>query len=292
MAPPRIPSLNWLRVFEAAARYQSFARAAEVLNMSPPAVSQQIRALEGALGRELFERGAHSVRLTQAGLAFLPTVAEALGEIEVSAASLFGNPGGETLNLQVSLMFGCSWLAARLPEFLEAHPGIQVSVMTAIHDEEFRRSGADMRITFGLPPGPGEDGDRLFGERLYAVARPEIAATIGAAADLTRHTLIEIATHRANWMRLLDHAGVAPERGLRMTWTDTTQLAFALAAAGGGVALARAPATDQLERDLGLVPCVAGLTMPGLQHYHLTYPATGRLSRAALAFRDWLLSRV
>ena len=74
----RIPSLNWLRVFEAAARAGSFARAAETLNISPPAVGQQIRALEDHLGRALFERGPQSVMLTEAGRAYLPAGAQAL----------------------------------------------------------------------------------------------------------------------------------------------------------------------------------------------------------------------
>ena len=74
----RIPSLNWLRVFEAAARTQSFARAAEQLNMSAAAVSQQVKALEGHLGSALFQRHAHAVSLTEAGRAYLPSVQQSL----------------------------------------------------------------------------------------------------------------------------------------------------------------------------------------------------------------------
>ena len=88
-----IPSLNWLRVFEAAARAGSFAGAAETLNMSPPAVGQQIRALENHVGRALFERGPQSVMLTEAGRAYLPAGAQALHGIESTTADLFGEPG-------------------------------------------------------------------------------------------------------------------------------------------------------------------------------------------------------
>ena len=110
MSLSRIPSLNWLRVFEAAARTQSFVRAAELLNMSPPAVSQQIKSLETYLGRELFERGAHSVRLTPAGDAFLPSVQQALLSVESAAAGLFGTRAETTIHVQATLVLAAGWL--------------------------------------------------------------------------------------------------------------------------------------------------------------------------------------
>lgn len=292
MSLRRIPSLNWLRVFEAAARFQHFARAAEVLNMSPPAVSQQIRALEQALGRQLFERGPHSVRLTEAGRAFLPAVARALNDIEVSATGLFGLPGGGSVSLRVSSMMAESWLAPRLVWFELRHPGIRLLLGTALYDEEFARHGADLRVTFGTPPGPGEDGDRLFGETIFPVARPEIASEIAAPEHMARHRLIEISTHRANWQLVLSRAGVAAETPTRITYTDTTSVAFAMAASGYGLALARAPATDGLQQAHGLVPCLDGFLVPGLQHYHLVYPSRAGLTRAAATFREWLLTQV
>jgi LysR family glycine cleavage system transcriptional activator len=288
----RIPSLNWLRVFETAARHESFARAAEALNMSPPAVSQQIRALEGYLKRDLFERGSHSVRLSDAGRAFLPVVVQALHSIETTADSIFGDPRGQPLVVQCSLMMACGWLAPRLPRFQAAHPEVRFSLLSGIYDEEFLRSGADLKITFGIPPGQGEEGDPLFGETLYPVAVPAIAETIRNAEDLADHQLYEIATHRANWFQLLPHAGVDAEAELRLCYADTTQLAFAMAAAGGGIALARAPATNMLEQTHGLVPCLPGLSIPGSQSYSLVYPARAGLSRAAQAFRTWLLAEI
>jgi len=292
MSLPRIPSLNWLRVFETAARFESFARAAEALNMSPPAVSQQIRALEGYLGRGLFERGPHSVRLTEAGRAFLPAVAQALHSVETTAASLFGDPGGQPLTIRVSLMLTCGWLASRLPGFHTAHPGVRLTLASGLHDADFLRRGADMQITFGMPPGPGEEGDPLFGETFYPLARPEIADGIRSLHDLVRHDLYEIVTLRTNWLQILALAGVRSEPEMRLSHVDSSLIAFAMAGAGAGVALARAPATDDLERLHGLAPCLPGFTMKGTQSYHLVYPARSGLSRAARSFRDWLLAEV
>jgi len=281
----RIPSLNWLRVFEAAARAGSFAKAAEALAMSPPAVSQQIRALETHLGEALFVRGAASVALTEAGQAFLPAVAQALHGIEATTASLFGEPGRAPLVVQCSLMLAVGWLAPRLPRFQQAYPEIRLTLRSGIHDTEFHASGSDLTICFGLPPGPHEDTDPLFGEWLAPVAPPNIARRISAPKDLVRWPLIEIATHRANWSWLLsEYVATA-----RLDYTDNTLTAFALAG-GGGVALDRQPASGALAERHGLVPCLPGFLVRGVQGYALIYPARTALSRAARRFRDWILA--
>ncbi|MEL6266915.1 MAG: LysR substrate-binding domain-containing protein [Pseudomonadota bacterium] len=291
MAGRRIPSLNWLRVFETAARAESFARAAETLNMSPPAVSQQIRALETSLGRPLFERGAAHVRLTEAGRAFLPVVANALASVETTAAGLFGRDGRAPLTLRVSTMLALSWLAPRLPGFMAAHPAVELTLVTGNLDEDFQRRGADLMITFGQPPGPGEAGEPLFGERLYPVASPALAARIATPADLAAERLIEVTSHRAGWHGVLTAAGLGEARP-RHVFTDTTALALALAAAGGGVALARAPASDNLVAGHGLQRCLAPLEVPGAERYHLVHPAGPALAPAAAAFRGWVLAEL
>ncbi|MCP4818698.1 MAG: LysR family transcriptional regulator, partial [Shimia sp.] len=101
----RIPSLNWLRVFEAAARTESFARAAAQLNMSPAAVSQQVKSLEERLGAPLFVRKAHSVQLTDAGRAYLPPVQQSLMTLEEATEGLFGRTREEALYLNCVLIF-------------------------------------------------------------------------------------------------------------------------------------------------------------------------------------------
>ncbi len=284
----RIPSLNWLRVFEAAARFESFARAAEALNLSAPAVSQQIRDLEAALGEPLFERGPRSVRLTEAGRAFLPVVAGAVGSIEASAASLFGGAEARPLTVRASALFACSWLAPRLGGFMAAHPEVRLTLSSAVSDAAFDRPGAELSITFARPPRPREEADALFGERISAVAAPTVAAGIASPEDLLDHVLVDAVGHRANWGLLL------PERrpGLReprLVLVDTTLAALAMAASGGAVALARAPASDHLAQALGLAPVLPGLTAQGVEIYRLIRPERSRLSPAARAFRDWLL---
>jgi len=282
----RVPSLNWLRVFEAAARTGSFARAAETLNMSRPAVSQQIQALESSLNRQLFKRGARSITLTEAGKAYLPTVAQALHAIETASTNLFGGQQTTPVTVQCSLMLATGWLAPRLPDFTRQHPDTRVNIATGIREEDFSADKADLRIVFGMPPSPYEDSDTLFGETIYPVALPEVAAEIGGPADLLRFSLVEIASHRTNWWSFLP--ADAPEP--RFIYTDNSMTALALARTGA-VSLARAPASGDLPAAFGLVRCAAFADARGVQEYRLLHSGSAQLSPAARHFRDWLLTQ-
>ncbi len=288
----QIPSFNWLRVFEAAASNQSFARAADQLAMSPAAVSQQIKALETHLRQPLFERGAHSVTLTDAGKAFLPVVQQSLRSIETTATALFGNPQQQTLSIESSLLFNCSWLAARLPDFQQRHPQVHLQLATSDDVPGYSSGGKDLQITFGLGPSYGQEGDRLYGERLYPVARPDIAAKINSPADLLDYSLVEINTHRTSWFQLLAQDDPALLERARFCFADNTVVAVNLAAAGFGVALARAPASDDLCASAGVVPCLEKFAIKSPQEYYLIYPSLAGLSGAARAFRDWLLATI
>ena len=154
----RIPSLNWLRVFEAAARTESFARAAQQLNMSAAAVSQQVRALEDRLGAPLFTRHAQAVRVTEAGRAYLPPVQQALMTLEEATEGLFGAVGGQGLYLQSVLIFAHGILTKGLAEFEAQHPGISVMLSTGNSASDFQQGFSDLKIIFGNPherPGAG-----------------------------------------------------------------------------------------------------------------------------------------
>ncbi|MEM8595321.1 MAG: LysR family transcriptional regulator [Pseudomonadota bacterium] len=283
----RPPPLNWIRLFEAVGRTGSFARAGAELGISGPAVSQQIRALETHLGEALFERGPRSVTLTPAGRAFLPKAAHGLRAIEGSVEALFGGRRGERLSLQVALAFGAGWLAPRLLAFATAHPGIALQIATGVHPDDFARRGAELQVTFASPPGPGEDGEALFGEQLLPVGLPGLVAQVRGPEDLVGLVLIEIASNRNGWHDFLPEDAPPP----RMVHVDNTLTAFALAASGLGLALARAPVTDAMMAIHGLVPCPAFAPVTGVDGYFLVHPATARLSRPASAFRDWLLAQ-
>jgi LysR family glycine cleavage system transcriptional activator len=292
MAPRRIPSLNWLRVFEAAARTGSFVSAGHALNISPPAVSKQIRALEGYLRQPLFLRGAHHVTLTQAGRAFVPIVREALLSIESTTNSMFGESTVTPLNLYLPYILGCSWFAGALGSFEESHPHIRLQLLGDVPAPGMLAPSHDMQITYGSSPGSWGDNDRLFGETLYPVALPHIARTVKTPRDLTRHRLIEIGLHRSGWIRFIADEVLEELQHIEFRYTDSTPIALAMAASGLGIALARAPATDFLVRQLGLVRCLDGAELTTQQAYFLLYPSRKNLHSAASEFRTWLLDRV
>ncbi|MEO0774637.1 MAG: LysR family transcriptional regulator [Pseudomonadota bacterium] len=283
-----VPSLNWLRVFEAAARFQSFARAAEELNMSAAAVSQQVRALEDRVGAPLFTRAAHSVALTDVGRAYLPIVQQSLLSLQNATEGLFGEARAQQLHVQAELLFSHGVLARGYRAFTDAHPQISLLLSSTLHTVEMGQGYFDMRIVFGSPLLHEGDSDFLLAERLYPVARADVAAAIEAPQDLLGHTLIEVTTHRAGWAYVLEEMGQGAA-DVRFAYADSTLLAMAMASEGVGVALSRAPMSDSAMAGAGLVPCLPGFETAGREGYHLVYPERAALRRPARVFREWLI---
>lgn len=290
--PRKIPSLNWLRVFEAAARMENFARAAELLDMSTSAVSQQIKALERHFGEQLFERGARNVELTDAGHAFLPAVRQALRTIDETEASLFGEEKENTLVLQAVQLFATGWLAPRLSDFERRHPRMQLHLTVAYRDQDYQRAGAELKILFGPVHRSWAQCDRLFDESIYPVASRELAQSIRSVDDLLQQRLIQISTHRINWNQILQRAGIDSIPTRQFCFTEDTTTALTLAASGYGIALARAPTTDDLLHRLGLERCAVAPALDSSEAYYLVYQNVESLSAPATQFREWLLAQL
>ncbi len=284
----RIPSLNWLRVFEAAARTESFSRAAAQLNMSAAAVSQQVKALETRLGTPLFHRHAHAVTLTEAGRAYLPSVQQSLLMLETATTGLFGETREQRLYVQSVLLFAHGVLAGGLPAFQAEQPRINLSLSTGNMISDFANQFSDLQIVFGNPALLNTEWDELLKERLFPIAPPETAAQIRTPQDLFKFTLIEVSTHRASWPHLFEALRL-PAGQARYFFADNSLMAAELSASGGGIALARAPASDRIMQLSGLVPCLPGISVPGQEAYHLIYPSRTALRPPARVFRDWLL---
>jgi LysR family glycine cleavage system transcriptional activator len=254
--------------------------------MSPPAVSQQIRALEAHLGTALFDRAAAGVSLTRAGRSLLSVVGDALGQME-SAAAAIATPGRPPLVIGVSLTLSAGWLAPRLPDFIKKHPEMSIELHSLLGRFETPPHTAALWIAFGQPP-PGTEATRLFGERLIPVAHPDITARIDRLDDILMHPLIEVGDHRRNWAQVF--GGHVLPSGAQVLQVDTTLSALSIASARGGVALARPPASDALIDTFGVIPCLAEFEMHGIEDYHLLHPSGVQLSEDALTFKNWLLA--
>lgn len=283
--------MNWLRVFEAAARTESFARAAAQLNMSAAAVSQQVRSLEDKLGAPLFERRAHAVKLTDVGRAYLPPVQQALMTLEEATEGLFGQSREQGLYLQSVLIFAHGVLAAGMADFERRHPDVNVMLSTGNSAGDFQQGYSDLKIIFGNPHAYGAESDRIMGEWLFPVALPEVAAQITQPADLLEWPLIEVGTHRSGWRQFLDEMKTRPGAG-RMVHADNTLMAMSMAKAGRGIALARSPASDPEMQGAGLLSCLPQARVRGSQAYHLVYEDLAGLRPPARRFREWLLDWV
>ena len=169
-----LPPLTWLRAFEAAARHRSFTHAASELHVTPSAVSQHVRSLEGFLGKELFIRGTRSLHLTEGGSNYLPIVRQAF-EILAEGTRAFrpGDPG-RSLIVQASPAFSTFWLAPRIRGLLTMHPWLHLNLTTPIWDPERSSSDADVEIRFLRANETMDGAVRLTRDRCYPVCRPRI----------------------------------------------------------------------------------------------------------------------
>ena len=227
----RLPPLNALRVFEAAARHLSFKEAAAELNITQAAVSHQIKSLEEYLGVQLFKRAARGVQLTEAARACLPRLREGFESL-AAAVEMIHERGAETdLEITAPPVFTARWLMPRLADFAKREPRIDVRVVASSKmvdagalDSAAIASNLDLRsdtsgveIHLGGGDYPGYRADRLFGVATVAVASPELvngSSAIKTPADLASHTLLhddamDLVAHGHAWQKWLEVAGVA-----------------------------------------------------------------------------------
>lgn len=279
MTPSLIPSLNWLRVFEAAARHQSFARAGKELNMSSAAVSQQVLALESHLGRALFERTANRVTLTPDGNDFLPTVQVSLGSIESKAQSMFVRQRVEQVTLLASQLMSMSWLPQVLAAFETENPSIRVNL---VMEGSQRNADPDLLIRFGEEPHLVRHPMWLMGLSHVVMCRHEDLETLQTMEDLLTFRLFDVASHAMGWTALLNYNfGPVSGRSTKMEVVDTTPLALIMVSQGLGLAIGHLPVCGPLAASLGLRICPLVAKTPGPGNYYLEQPV-GRPQRPAV----------
>lgn len=287
-----IPSLNWLRVFEATARLGSFSAAGKSLHISASAVSQQVSALESHLQTPLFTRGPRSVSLTDAGTNFVPTVQQALESLESAADNLFRGSPKAIVNIQVSLIFATCWLAPRLHLFSDAHPDIDVQISGGYHDRDIEKVGPELFISFGSAQRSWGVSEWLLEESIYPVISQSLLGSLTCPQDVLKHRLIDVTSHKVNWSSILKSHSVSSPLNAQYVRVDSTEIALAMAASGYGVALARTPITDNMLDYYRLVACPGFEPLAAREGYYLMYRSEKTLSAAAKKFRQWLLAQL
>jgi len=288
---PRLPPLNNLKAFEAAARHESFTRAAEELCVTQGAVSQQVKGLEDGLGIKLFNRERQRLVITEAGRDYLLVVRDALDRIAVGTERLLQRQNAGVLTVSTSPDFAAKWLVHRLGHFAEAHSGIDLRVSATLHHVDFAREEVDLAVRHGEGNWPGLDTVQLSTEQLFAVCSPKLLSgrrVRGKPADILKFPLIHL-DGRADWTRWLRAAGIDEGAATHGPVLNRASMVIDAAINGQGVALAR---TTLAAWDLinGRLVRPFPDTLPLGKTYWIVCPkATSSLPKI-VTFRDWLLA--
>ena len=287
----RLPPLNALRAFEAAARHLSFTKAASELAVTQGAISHQVKALELRLDVRLFHRRPEGLALTSAGEAYLPAVRDAFDRLALGTDQLLAAQAVNRLTLSVSPNFANKWLVPRLGRFAELHPEIDLRISATMHHVDFALEDVDMAVRHGDGAWPELHGVRLWREELFPVCSPQLMQgphPLRQPSDLRHHTLLHL-DDRENWLNWLDAAKAGPVDRSRGVVFDQASMAIEAAVDGQGVALART-ALAALDLFAGRLVRPFALGLPRDYAYYVVCPK-GKARRPKIRkMRDWLMA--
>ena len=287
----RLPPLNALKSFEAAARHESFTRAAEELCVTQGAVSHQVKALEEELGFRLFNRERQRLVITEAGRDYLSVIRDALDRIAVGTERLVQRQNAGVLTVSTSPDFAAKWLVHRLGRFAEAYPAIDLRISATLHHVDFAREEVDIAVRHGDGNWTGLDVARLCSEHLFPVCSPTLLGRrrgLSKPSDLLRLPRIHL-DDRNDWSKWLEAAGVSGVTLSQGPVLNRASMAIDAAVAGQGVALAR---TARAAWDLlnGRLVRPFGISLRLSKSYWIVCPkATAALPKIS-TFREWLLA--
>ncbi|MGY0574613.1 transcriptional regulator GcvA [Bradyrhizobium sp. RDM12] len=285
----RLPPLNALPSFEAAARHLSFSRAADELHVTHGAVSRAVRNLEDQLGVQLMIRATRSVRLTPIGASFAADIRNVLEQLAAATSAATGHRSG-IVNVSTIDSFAARWLMPRLSRFRQAHGDIDIRVATSERLADFVSDGIDIAIRCGGGKYLGLSAELLMNEEHFPVCSPKLLNgrhPLRTPADLARHTLLHdvFTVDWAIWLHRASIYNVDPQRGPTFLSSDHAILA---AVQGEGVALGRsALVADDLAAGRLVRPFQ--LSLPAGFAYYVVYPQSALQRPGVRVFRDWLM---
>ena len=287
----RLPPLNALKAFEAAARHESFTRAAEELCVTQGAVSHQVKALEAELGVKLFSRERQRLIITEAGRTYLTVLRDAFDRIAVGTDRLIQRQNSSVLTVSTSPDFAAKWLVHRLGRFAEAYPDIDLRVSATLHHVDFAREDVDLAVRHGDGNWPGHDVVRLSSEQLFAVCSPKLLSgrqRLARPSDALKFPLLHLDDRKA-WTEWFDATGVEVPEVLHGPIVNRASMLIDAAIDGQGIALAR---TTLAAGDLisgRLVRPFSDVLRLAKTYWIVCPKATSKLPKIT-TFRDWLLA--
>ena len=292
----RLPSLNGLRAFEAAARHLSFTSAASELNVTQTAISHQIRRLEEELGVRLFLRQNRALALTPEAREYLPGIRAAFNDLRLATDRLLRRDDDHVLTISTLASLAAKWLLPRLAAFQEAHPGIDVRITTSTSLVDFRSGDVDAAIRYGRGHWAGLRADWLMADELFPVCSPALVTgdkPLRCPQDLAHQTLLHSSGgYDDDWRLWLPAAGLPSDISKLPGLTfDLILLTVQAAIDGAGVAMGR---TSYVEADIakGRLVVPFEIALPADAGFYLVSPQTGAEKPKLAAFRHWLLASV
>ncbi|WP_237385910.1 transcriptional regulator GcvA [Xenorhabdus sp. Sc-CR9] len=289
----RLPPLNALRVFDAAARHLSFTKAAEELFVTQAAVSHQMKSLEDFLGLKLFRRRNRSLLLTEDGQSYYLDIKEIFIAINDATRKLQARIAKGALTVSLSPSFAIQWLVPRLSGFNQSFPGIDVRIQAIDREEDKLADDVDVAIFYGRGNWPGLRTDRLYPEYLLPVCSPSLMMgdrPLKTPADLAKHTLLHDSSRR-DWqayIRQLDmQQHISVQQGPIFSHSS---MVIQAAVHGQGVALAN-NVMAQNEIDAGRLVCPFNDVLVSKNAFYLVcHDNQAELGKIA-AFRKWILTQ-
>ena len=254
----RMPPLNALRAFEAAARHLSLKEAADELCVTPGAISQSIKTLEQSLGIELFQRANRAIFLTDAGQTYLPQVRNAFRQISAATNQILSSAESGILTVSTTTCFASSWLVPRLADFRKTYPEIDLTISTGNAIADLMRGGADIAVRHGLGRYAGLISEQLFSvEKKIAVVAPSLAEQFGLtsdARDLLDWPLLHDAP-RVDWSQWFELQGISDFNAVRgPAFEDSGVMLYAaLAGQGAGIFALRAQVPGKAGDEAGQI---------------------------------------
>jgi len=290
----RLPPLNSLRAFEAAARHLNFSRAADELAVTPGAVSQQIQNLEDYVGAPLFKRTPKGLLLTDAAQTALPALREAFDRLAEAASLLTAAVDGRRLTITAPPSFAAKWLVPRLGAFERAHPQVEVWLSAAMELIDLSTGEVDVAIRYGAGRYPGLEVKRLVSETVLPVLSPALLAEtpLEKPEDLAAHVLLhdgspDLDDSCPDWSMWLAARGVRGVDGQRGPRFNQSSLVIEAAVNGRGVALAK-HTLAQADLEAGrLVAPLQIATAVDFAYYLVHSKAKARLPQVK-AFISWI----
>jgi LysR family transcriptional regulator, glycine cleavage system transcriptional activator len=287
----RLPSLNGLRAFEAAARHLSFTQAAAELNVTQTAISHQIRRLEEELGIRLFVRQNRALALTPKARDYLPGVRAAFNDLRLATDRLLRKDDDNVLTISTLASLAAKWLLPRLTAFQEAHPGIDVRITTSTGLVDFKGGDVDAAIRYGRGHWPGLRAEWLMADEVFPVCSPALLTgkrPLRRPEDLRDHVLLHNTNNSDDWRLWLTASGLPADISKQPGITfDLILMTVQAAIDGIGIAMGRTSyVRDDIAKGRLVVPFE--IALPADAGFYLVSPEATADPPKLRAFRNWL----